>query len=460
MKKNKKILIFLLILIGIIYRVIFANFLPITFDEAVTYYLSKSFNVKQIIELSRFEVIPPLLNIIYKILIFCKTELCVRWIFVVLNLITFFYLVKLTNNFIFTLLFFIFNTYLTYHGSIARMHSLNIFLSSALFYHFIKFFERDKIKDVVLFFLYSVALSLNFYPAIVLILTFFIIWFIFRNRAAADNKAILIFFLIFSFIVFVLFIYFVLPSKLYDKVSKLRFPTGIISLYIPFSFCFSETIKYSELKSYKFILFLLLISPVFYLVVNAIKRNMSDFKFKVILLVVFVSYFVIFVLSFKIPKLLFSPKYVIWLYPGFLYVLIKGIEEVKKGFRIFFSLLFIFVNIFGAYHILYNNPEDWKKIYNIVRSNFQEYDLVFFDIGALYYPFNFYNTHIPTDKLIKLNGDITVFNKESIKSCKRIWLISGHNWSREWKYKELIAKIAKVLMDFKIGEIEIILFEK
>jgi len=45
MKKNKKILIFLLILIGIIYRVIFASFLPITFDEAVTYYLSKSFNV-------------------------------------------------------------------------------------------------------------------------------------------------------------------------------------------------------------------------------------------------------------------------------------------------------------------------------------------------------------------------------------------------------------------------------
>jgi hypothetical protein len=201
-------------------------------------------------------------------------------------------------------------------------------------------------------------------------------------------------------------------------------------------------------------------SPVFYLVVNAIKRNMSDFKFKVILLVVFVSYFVIFVLSFKIPKLLFSPKYVIWLYPGFLYVLIKGIEGVKKGFRVFFSLLFIFVNIFGTYHVLYNNPEDWKKIYKIVRSNFQEYDLVFFDTGALYYPFNFYNTHIPTDKLIKLNGDITVFNKESIKSCKRIWLISGHNWGREWEYKELIAKIAKVLMDFKIGEIEIILFEK
>lgn len=263
MKKNKKILIFLLILIGIIYRVIFASFLPITFDEAVTYYLSKSFNVKQIIELSRFEVIPPLLNIIYKIFIFCKTELCVRWIFVVLNLITFFYLVKLTNNFIFTLLFFIFNTYLTYHGSIARMHSLNIFLSSALFYHFIKFFERDKIIDVVLFFLYSVVLSLNFYPAIVLILTFFIIWFIFRNRAVADNKAILIFFSIFSSIVFILFIYFVLPSKLYDKVSELRFPTGIISLYIPFSFCFSETIKYSELKSYKFILVILLMSPVF-----------------------------------------------------------------------------------------------------------------------------------------------------------------------------------------------------
>jgi len=447
--------------LGIIYRTIFAIFLPITLDEAVSYYMTKNSNFYDILSISRSEVIPPITYLIYKFFVFTQSELGVRWIFVVLNLISLFYLFKITKNYFLTILFFIFNTYLSYHGNIARMHSLNIFLSSACCYYFLKIFEDKKISNLLLLIFFSFLMIFNFYPTLALFFSFFVVGMIFKDKMAINYKKFLFFYLMSGIIIFALVIYFVLTSNIQQKILSFRIPSGLISLYIPFSFCFSEIIRYNELRTYKFFLFLTLCVPLIYVFIKAIRTNFTNIKFKILFFSSMLSYLVIFIFSFKMPKLLFSPKYVIFLFPIFLYILILGVERLKRIYKILFIIIFSFLNIIGVYNVFFNNPENWKKIYETVANRFLENDIVLFDAGYLYYPFNFYNKSIPTDNLFKLNPDETKFDVDMLKKHNRIWLVLGHNWGREQKYKNLIiSKTFKIFKFFKIGEIEIILFSR
>jgi hypothetical protein len=454
LRENKIKFFIFLILIGITFRILYAVFLPITLDEGVGYYFLKELNYSSF-KLSRMEPHLPLSYLLYEFFVFSKSEFGVRYIFVILNLVNFFYLAKITNNYFMTFIFYIFNAYLTYHGIIARPHSLTIFLSSALYYHFINLFERRKVYDIILFCLFSVLLSLNFYPAWILILTFAIVCLVFRKKILANSNLLMFSFFIVVLVILFSFMFFVSFLNISEQIFRLQIPSGLISFYIPFSFTFSEIVKYSELKSYKFLYFIFLAIPLFYILVNSVKKNYLYFRFRILLLCGIISYLIIFFASFKIPKLLYSPKYVIWLYPIFLLVLIKGIENLEKFYKFLFVLLFIFINFLSVYKTFNNNSENWKKIYEVIDNNFSKDDIIIFDKGYLYYPFAFYNKTIPENKCLQIEKINSI--ERLLRKYKKIWLVFGHNWSN----REIIDK-SNFIEFSKIGDIEIffITYEK
>jgi len=299
---------------------------------------------------------------------------------------------------------------------------------------------------------------LNFYPTLALFFSFFLASVVFRNKMSVNFKKFILLFILGGVIILSLVFYLVLTSNISQKFSNFKIHSGLISLYIPFAFCFSEVIKYNELKTYKFLLFILLVVPLIHIFITAIKRNFYDFKFKIFLFISTISYLAIMIFSFKMPKLLLSPKYVIWLYPMFLYILIVGLKSTKNFFKVVFMLLFLFINILSVYNILYHNPEDWRKIYNIIAKNYNRNDMILFDAGYLYYPFAFYNNYVSQDKCVQLKPNITNNSELSFLKSERVWLVLGHNWGRESEYKNLISKKMKILEVFRIGDIEIILF--
>jgi hypothetical protein len=452
--ENKSKLIFVLFFIGFALRFYFAYFYPITLDEALSYYISK-LSIKEIYHILRIDDISPaFIYILHKFFDFAKTEFGVRWIFFVFNFSTLFFIYKFSENSISALIISVFSFFIIKDGDIARMHSLSLFLSSISVYFFFKYLKENNKKALFLFGLSSVMMSYNFYPSMALApsMLFSLLFFPQYRKEAFKYISILVLIFLFSMPSFI----FLNFNSLKSNYISLSFPKGAFLPYILYSFSISESIMdFKNIKSINILYFLVLLTPFLFVFLRGIYYGIKELKVKIILSSLVISFFVVFSLSIFIPKLLYSPKYLIWLYPFFIYLLVKGTENLNKGYKVSFYFIFISLNLLAYSKAFVSNREDWRNVAEFINKESKPCDRIYIFKEQMKYPFSFYYEK----NFYALSNKETDFELSLEKGCS-VWYIKSHDFSPSGFYERKLSEKLKLSSYYKKGDIEIYKYEE
>lgn len=411
--------------IYLLFRIIFILSYSVELDEAISYFWSRH-DIFKLIDLIKTDIHPPLNYIIHKVFDINKTPLGIRWSFFLFFVISIPFICKLLDQFLndyekkYFWVLFLFSSFVIQRTTIARMHSITFLLSIVISYIFLRLLIKPQTTYIILFFFVSLFFPLNFYPSISFpFFMYLLLIYKFKNDDIQKVFfSLFFFFLIYIFIVFYLF----LP---YGSVSHLKphLPTGLIVLYTLFSFTFNEEIIFWNLIKENcifFLFFLTLFILVFLPFYKGLKEGIKDDKVKYYSLVNLFSFLLILFLSIFIPKLLYSPKYLIHIYPFFIIFLAKGISKFSIYFKKTFMLIYILYNIFSIYCMVYYNREDWKKAYLYILQNRKEDDYVFVDV---YDAFCFYYN---CDSKVYYIPDVDFLRVD----FQKVWIINSNYISR------------------------------
>jgi len=454
---KRTLILFLLLAAAFGIRLWFAAELPVTLDEAWSDRVG-GMSWSDVVKETKKDIHPPLTYAAHKIFTVSRTELGVRWFFVLMSSLSIFYILRLSGNSIPALLILGFSSFLILTGAIARMHALNLFFSAGACYHFVKTFEREKISDFVLMSLFSLLMVYNFYPGGALIAAFCAVYLLFRKKSvsrpgfyAGALAAVTVFSLPLLF--------FFNPASAGGFAAKnfIDIPSGAILAYLPFAFAYSENLmKFNGIRGIKIAYFLLLALPVFWVLLRGAANKDGDLRTRLSLWLALVSVGLVFAVSLKIPKLLYNARYAAWAFPLFACVFVKGLDSFSPRIKtVLFSAL-IAVNFASLYAGLKSNPENWKEVSGFISENGREKDVILFDAGHMRYPFGFY--YSGGRERVALPEDISEFKPENFISYNRIWLILAHNWGREGVYAGIMGKNAELTGQYRFGDIEVLLF--
>lgn len=419
-RENKGL--FFIFFLSAFLRFVWAIYYPITLDEAWSYYVSR-FPFKSLIEIVKQDSTSPLLiYIIHKIFDISKTEIGVRWFFVLINILSFIFMYLISDKSKISALIIATSFFLITYGDISRMHSITLFLSSICIYSFSMFMEKKSNKYLFLFIISSIFMFYNFYPSITLIFSILLSgMFYYREDKSVFRK------FLFSIIIITISgiwsFYFLTQNRIEKDFLRLNLSSGAIAGYIFYAFVYSEEIlRFNAIRGIKIIYFIILFLPVFVLFIYYFYRN-RGLKEKIFLVVFVSSLLIIFLISIFIPQLLYSPKYLIFLYPVFIYSFSKSLDFLKPLVKRVFILSIILINLFSYYHSLAYKTEDWRKVAEFVEKNKKNYDKIFIFNEHMKYPFSFY-----------YNGDFTplssnpFFSESILQGVDRFLYIKSHDY--------------------------------
>ncbi len=442
--KNMKKVVFIF-LFGFILRFIFAYLYPVTLDEAWSFYSTK-LEINDLIKILKEDATSPgLIYFIHRLFDFSKTEFGIRWFFFLLNVFSVSFIYRLTQTSLFSLLISSFSFFLIKEGTLARMHSVSLFFSSLIVYSWIKYFDVKEKKYLIIFLASSFLLSFNFYQSLVVPVSLFLVWFCFeRKNWNYFFYSILV--VAFFFISVFIFIDFNSLKSMHIH-SSIKFPTGGFIGYFIYSFVFSEElISYGEIKSFKLLIFLLLFAFLFFIFIQGVKESLKEKKGKTIFWAFVISIFTIFIFSIKIPKLTYSSKYMISLFPLFIYIFDIGVRNVNLQLKRLFISIFVIMNFLSFVNAFYNNKEDWRKVAEFVKERVVDEDVILVYREQMGMPFSFYYSG---DFISLPNNKTDVSNLiKVIKDRKILWYINSHDFINDGLYYEEAIKKYFTLKEF------------
>ncbi len=456
--QNKKF--FPLIIIALLLRVIFAIYRPLDLDEVFAFYVGqKSF--AQILQEVKYDAHPPLHYFLHKIFDISKSEIGIRFIFLISGLLSIIFLFKLHKSW-YSLLICCFSAYLWEWGIEARMYPLVILFSSALIYFFIKTFEENNFRNFIFFVIFSVLSLYNFYLSSVLLIVLFFLYLIFKRKSRSPFKFYILSYLFVFILILPLFFLFKEQLSHRKEVASFHLSTGAVIPYFIHVFCFGEyLIKVKGISDAKcfakaFPLLILFLLNVFILY-RGFKKN---WKGKFMGYCLLLSLIFTFLLSFKLYRVMHHPKYLLWLYPVFFYLFCEGLSQFKGNHRNILVAFIIFLNLISIYKRWIYPEEDWRKFAHFMEEKAKEKDILLFDAGYMRMPFDFYyrgrcrriglSSENPEEFYQKI--------KDELKNYNRIWLILSHNWKTKHKYFEILRKDFKLLGKYEFPCIEVFLF--
>lgn len=450
-QENRRIIIFSF-LFYLIFRIYFLINYPIELDETTSYFWSRE-ALSKLISLIRSDIHPPLTYFIHRFFDINKTEFGVRWFYFIIFVFSIFFIKKLSDEFLnqkeklYFWIIFLFSSFIIQRTTVARMHAFSFFLSVSLSYFFFQFVKDP--KSVTLFFitLISCFFALNFYPSVVFPFLIYIVLIYLYYKLDFINKILISFTFYVLFVLFTLYVFFPSGTQFH---FNLEIPTGLIFPYTIFTFTYNEEIiSWNILKTNKYSLFLFffMLFPVILALYGGYKAVYLSEKWKFYLLICLFSFLINFFASFFIPKLLFSPRYLIYTYPLFLFLITKGLVYFRNIFRNLFLSFYMLYNIFSIYLMLYQNKEDWRKISGIISENRKQNEFV---ISEYLYPVCFY-----------YNCDDKVFdvsNADVSKIKENIWLVYS-SVSRPKLRQDFFEKF-KFERSYRVGNIRIMYFRR
>lgn len=433
-----------------ILRFAFSYFYPITLDEAWSHHISQ-FPIEAITaELKSDSTSPILIYLIHKLFNFSRNEFLIRFPFWLSGFISLFFIYNTCEKKISSIIIPSLSLFAIKEGSIARMHSLALLFSSASFYFFLKTFQHSSKKDFTMLTFFSILTAYNFYPAVSFTFSLFFSSLIFRKESASPFRFYLISFLVFLFLSMPAF-YFLDTSSVKNRfITDLTIPTGAFLPYIFHSFAFSdELFSYKKLNGLNIVFFALITLPV---LIVFLKGVICEFNYytKIVLFSFIFSLLIFFIVSLKIPKILYSPKYLMCLYPAFVYILSRGLSVIKRAKSALFLVFLSIFNLVALYNSLNNNREDWRKACKLVLSILEPNEKIFIFSEQMKYPFSFYYK----DTFVALPNKIET-EKIWIENPSSILYIKAHDYNgKSIFYQNEIEKRLKLIWYFKNGEIE------
>jgi len=456
---RKSVIVFSILAAAFFCRAYFVVNFPITLDEAWSNTVGH-LPPGGVIREAKADVSPPLTLLLHKFFTVAQTGAGIRWIFALFGFLSIFYLTKFINAGVPVLLLAGFSAFLIFEGSIARMHAFSIFFSSAACYYYVRTFEREKRSDFALLVLFCVLALYNFYPFGALVVAFIAVYLVLRKNSV--SKPAFYAYAFFSIILFSLpLLYIFNPSYAGSFASEKLFelPSGAILAYLPYALAYSESLlKFSEIRGIKLGYFLVLFSVIAPVLVKGAGNRRGDLRLRLSLWLAAVSLGLVFAVSLKIPKVLYSAKYVAWAYPLFAYIFIMGLESLPGKIRGLVLSVILAVNFASLYSVLNFNPENWREVAAFVGRSAEEKDIILFDGSQMSYPFSFY--YSGRGKIAGLPSKAPLFVPEEYMAYNRVWLVLSHNWARSGVYRGLLAKKIKLTEDHKFGDIQIVLFEQ
>lgn len=445
--------VFIFFFLYFLFRFWFLSKYSIELDETISYFWSRS-SISNLTMLLRSDIHPPLNYLVHAVFDFDRTEIGVRWFYFIVFLFSLLPLKKIVDEFlnnnekIYFWLVFLFSSFIIQRTTVARMHAFSFSLSLYLSYFFFNFVNKPKTIYLFWVAVISCLFVLNFYPSIIFPFWIYIVLMYECYKKDCFKK------IIFSFS-FYLFFTLVTIYTFYPGGTLLHFnlniPTGFIFPYTIFSFVYSEEIIYwGLLKVNGYILglfFLMMIIP-FLALYRGYKVMCKIRIWRLYLYCGILSFLVNFLLSFFIPKLLFSPKYLIYLYPAFVIVFIKGLSSLDYKFKRVFLAFYFLYNAFSVYMMIYENKEDWRKVSEFLLKNKKQNEFV---ISEYLYPICFY---YPCDDKV---FEVSKVN-DILKVDDNFWLIYS-NASRPKLMSDFIKKF-KLKKVWKFGNMRITYFKK
>lgn len=450
---NKKL--FLILFLAFFLRFIFSYLYPVTLDESWSHFLSFTSVSNIFNELRSDSTSPVFIYIVHKVFNIFHSEAFIRLPFFLSGFISLFFIYKISDNRTFALLFSSFSFFLIKESSIARMHSFSLLFSCASLYFFIKTFGEAKIKNFILFSLFSIFSAYNFYPSLSLTFGLFISYLILSKDSESPFVYYAASFLLIAFISVPAFYFLDIFSIKNRFMTNLSFPSGAFLPYLIHSFSFSEEIfPYKEIKNFKLITFLVFTLPILIIFIKGLLCDMS-YKKKIMFISSAVSIFLFFLVSLKIPKVLYSPKYLMALYPAFVYFISEGVSKLKRQYEILLIFFLILSNSYSFYLAFSENKEDWRKIADFVSLNTNGEEEVLVFSQAMQYPFSFYYKK-PFIALKEVSQVQNIFKK----GIYGVFYIKSHDYeNKSVLYQNEIEKKLKLKYYKKFGNIEIFRYD-
>ncbi len=451
--EDKKI--FIIIFLGLALRFAFSYFYPLTLDEAWSFTLSKKSFAEIFAEVKLDSTAPAMVHIIHKFFDIGASEFGVRWIFAIAGFLSLFFIKKISKISIIPVAISAFSYFVIKEGSISRMHAFTLFFSSAEIYFFLNTFENKRIQNFIFFCLFSILNSHNFYPSLSLTFGLFVAFLLFFKKSDSPVKYYLYSFAL-IFIFSITAFYFFSPSSLKSRfITSLKFSSGAFLPYLFYSFAFSqEFFPYNSIRGWKLIIFALTaFFPIFLFLKGLLSK--SEYREKILFTTFLFAFLCSFLVSLKIPKVLYSPKYLICVYPIFVAGFARGIYlSAKKIPRILIFILILFNMAAFLFDIAYNK-ENWKEasIYAKEASD-SGFKIVVFK-EAMKYPFSFYYK----GDFLAIKSDLNPEDLD-IKSDKLLYICSHDYDKKSFLYQREIEKKLKLDHYFRSGEIEFFYYNR
>jgi len=464
----------LIIVTGLILRLYHLDFRGLNFDEANSIAFAKNsiFYMLGESDYLRSDSHPPLFYLLLHFwVLISDTEIWTRLISVICGTFVI-YLTFLLGRYIFELRTAVLGAFLTtastfhiLYSQEARMYPLFTLLTISSIYFFFKAIDSGFKRHWLWFTLFSI---LNLYTHYV---AFFILFaeigFIVTNWKRYSHVR-----LKFLFSVILMFGFFSpwLPMVFTQftagggELSKGISPsTGLIIPYSFFVFGVGET--FLQIKSLKdAVSNIPLISLVAIIFLIPIVNSTFKKKDNSLLFIILIPIIILYILSWKIPRILNSVKYIIALSPVYYLLISYGITNMRKrSHQVVFAILITSLNIASLWNYHYNEryrSEDWRGIVKYVSAGLAGSDVIIFDAGHMQTLFDYY---CKCDiKKIRLNPRLTDDREEAFKNIekeiaphKNIWLILSHNWKNGDYYKRLLDVHLIRSLDYKTKGIEI-----
>jgi len=464
----------LIVITGFILRLYRINYRSLNFDEAnsIAFARNNIFYMLKETPLSIGDLHPPFFHILLHFWIYVSdTEFWVRLISVFLGVIII-YITYLLGRHLFDLrtamlgaFLVMLSPFLISYSQEARMYPLFTLLTISSIYFFFKAIDSGFKRHWLWFTLFSILNLYTHYVAFFILFTE--IGFIVTNWKRYSHVR-----LKFLFSVILMFGFFSpwLPMVFTQftagggELSKGISPsTGLIIPYSFFVFGVGET--FLQIKSLKdAVSNIPLISLVAIIFLIPIVNSTFKKKDNRLLFIILIPIIILYILSWKIPRILNSVKYIIALSPVYYLLISYGITNMRKRSHQFvFAILITSLNIASLWNYHYNEryrSEDWRGVVKYVSAGLAGSDVIIFDAGHMQTLFDYY---CKCDiKKIRLNPRLTDDREEAFKNIekeiaphKNIWLILSHNWKNGDYYKRLLDVHLIRSLDYKTKGIEI-----
>ena len=466
---NYKRLFGFVLVVAVLLRFGFLPLRALDMDEAISYYGSK-LPWNQLIECIESTGDAPLNYILHRYIAIFPNIYAIRMIHVTFGIMTVFFIMRISST------IFAEREAVLYSGMIAatssiflsysmnsRMYALFSMSTAGMIYFLLRLYLENRWRDHIIYGIMALCLLYNHYMGMFVFISG-IISVLFLWKKLSNSFKIRFFIVsVATGLLFCLWLPFLFSqvSGRGEVSNKLFISSGLIFPYTFYTFTLGKNllnfVHKSDLLIFHNTIPALLIFSIF---VGLTIYGMYKMRKKRNMLIVLITFMILplifsYIVSIKIPRILFETRYLISCAVPYYIFMGYGISKVnKKSIRIMILVLFMTINSLAFYKYLVTS-ENWKKIADFIEVNASKTDVLAFDARYMIKPFQFYYRGGATMVGLPPHGDKDYLMNILNESNKRVWLIVSHNYRSHGIYIETMDKTRnlKKTYDFVFAKI-------